>query len=240
MGSGGATVIVCAGGSGERLGIEGGKQLALVAGRPVLAWTLEALASSPEIDHIVLVCPGDRTEEYRSAAVDPLCLHIPVTFAASGSSRQASVASGLAVAPDDAHIILVHDGARPLVTPAIVSATIRALDEDPAADGAVIGQPAIDTLKIADGGVVEQTPDRSRYWAAQTPQTFRADALRAAYARARAEGFVGTDDSALVEHNGGRVLLVEGPRDNIKVTVAEDVALVEATLAFRASEGAAS
>lgn len=240
MGTGGATVIVCAGGSGERLGIEGGKQLAPVAGRPVLAWTLEALAASPEIDHIVLVCPGSRVDEYRSAAVDVLDLDIPLTFAPSGASRQASVASGLAAAPADANIILVHDGARPLVTPAIVAATIGALEEDPSADGAVIGQPAIDTLKIADGSVIVRTPDRSKYWAAQTPQTFRAAALRAAYARADEEGFVGTDDSALVEHNGGRVLLVEGPRDNIKVTVAEDIALVEATLAFRASQGAAS
>ena len=83
--------------------------------------------------------------------------------------------------------------------------------------------------------VIVETPDRSKYWAVQTPQTFRAQPLRAAYALADADGFIGTDDAAIVEHAGGRVLLVEGPRDNIKVTVAEDVALVEATLAFRAS-----
>ncbi len=99
----------------------------------------------------------------------------------------------------------------------------------------MVGQPAIDTLKIADGAVIVETPDRSKYWAVQTPQTFRAQPLRAAYALADADGFIGTDDAAIVEHAGGRVLLVEGPRDNIKVTVAEDVALVEATLAFRAS-----
>ncbi len=228
--------IVCAGGSGERLGVAGGKQLAPVAGRAVLAWTMEALDATPEIDHIVLVCPADRVDEYRAAAVDPVAPSTPVTYAPSGSSRQASVAAGVAVAPPEAEILLVHDGARPLVTPAIVASTLAALDADPRADGAVIGQPAIDTLKVADGRVVVETPERARYWAVQTPQTFRAEALRAAYARADAEGFVGTDDSALVEHAGGRVLLVEGPRDNIKVTVAEDVALVEATLAFRASE----
>ncbi len=231
-----AVAIVCAGGSGERLGIAGGKQLATVAGRPVLAWTLEALDASEQIDHIVLVCPGDRVIEYRAAAVDSQPLTTPVTYAASGPSRQASVASGVAVAPVDADIILVHDGARPLVTPAIIASTIAALDADPTAVGAVIGQPAIDTLKIADGVAIAETPDRSRYWAVQTPQTFRADALRQAYALAVADGFIGTDDAAVVEHAGGRVLLVEGPRDNIKVTVAEDVALVEATIAFRASE----
>ncbi len=231
-----AVAIVCAGGSGERLGIAGGKQLALVAGRPVLAWTLEALDASEEVDHIVLVCPSDRVDEYRSAAVDVLELSTPLTFAASGSSRQASVASGIAAAPAEAQIILVHDGARPLVTPEIVAATIAALDADAAAVGAVIGQPAIDTLKIADGTVIAETPDRSKYWAVQTPQTFREAALRAAYGRAAEDGFIGTDDAAVVEHAGGRVLLVEGPRDNIKVTVAEDIALVEAALAFRAAE----
>jgi 2-C-methyl-D-erythritol 4-phosphate cytidylyltransferase len=227
--------IVCAGGSGERLGLAGGKQLALVAGRAVLAWTIEALDATPEVDHIVLVCPAARVDEYRAAAVDSVAPATPVTFAPSGPSRQASVASGIAAAPVDADILLVHDGARPLVTPQIVASTISALHDDPTAVGVAVGQPAIDTLKIADGLVITETPDRSKYWAVQTPQTFRADALRAAYALAEADGFIGTDDAAVVEHAGGRVLLVEGPRDNIKVTVAEDVALVEATLAFRAA-----
>lgn len=230
-----AAAIVCAGGSGVRLGMAGGKQLALVAGRPVLAWTIEALDAAEEIDHIVVVCPAARVDEYRAAAVDSTALSTPVTFAPSGPSRQASVASGIAVAPPEAEILLVHDGVRPLVTPEIVAATIGALAADPSAAGAVVGQPAIDTLKIAEGNLVAETPDRSKYWAVQTPQTFRAQALRAAYTQAAADGFVGTDDAEVVEHSGGRVLLVEGPRDNIKITVAEDIALVEATLAFRAS-----
>lgn len=230
-----AAAIVCAGGSGERLGMSGGKQLALVAGRPVLAWTIEALDRAEEIDHIVLVCPADRVDEYRSAAVDSVVFSTPVTFAPSGPSRQASVASGIALAPLEAEILLVHDGARPLVTPETVSSTFSALEADPSAAGAIVGQPAIDTLKIAEGGHVAYTPDRSQFWAVQTPQTFRAEALRDAYARAAADGFVGTDDAEIVEHAGGRVLLVEGPRDNIKITVAEDMALVEATLELRAS-----
>ena len=230
-----AVAIVCSGGTGERLGVAGGKQLALVAGRPVLAWTIAALDAAEGVDHIVLVCPADRVDEYRAAVVDSLALLTPVTYAPSGVSRQASVASGIAVAPLEAEILLVHDGARPLVTPEIVASTFSALEADPLAAGVVVGHPSIDTLKIVEGGVVSETPDRAKYWAVQTPQTFRAAALRAAYAQAQAEGLVGTDDASLVEHAGGRVLLVEGPRDNIKVTVAEDVALVEATLAFRAS-----
>ena len=233
-----AVAIVCAGGSGERLGVAGGKQLASVSGRPVLAWTLEALDAADEVGHIVLVCPGDRFEEYRVAAVDVLALSSPITFAPSGPSRQASVASGIAVAPDGVEFIVVHDGARPLVTPEVVASTIAALDADPLAVGAVVGQHVIDTLKIADGGGIVETPDRAKYWAVQTPQTFRASALRAAYALADEDGFAGTDDAAVVEHSGGRVVLVEGPRDNIKITVAEDIAFVEAGLAFRiAQEG---
>ena len=233
-----AVAIVCAGGSGERLGRPGGKQLAMVAGRPVLAWTIAALDAAPEVGLIVLVCPEARTDEYREAAFGSEPPATPVVFAPSGVSRQASVASGLESVPADAEIVVVHDGARPLVTPEMVSATIAAIDADSSAAGSVIGQPAIDTLKIADGDHIERTPDRSRYWAVQTPQTFRAPALRAAFAQAAEDGFLGTDDAAVVEHAGARVLLVEGPRDNIKVTVAEDIALVEATLSFRATEGA--
>ena len=231
-----AVAIVCAGGSGERLGRAGGKQLALVAGRPVLAWTVAALDAAEEIGLIVLVCPKHRAEEYREAALGDKGVATPLLLAPSGASRQASVASGLSVTPADTEIVVVHDGARPLVTPEMVSATIAALDADASAAGAVVGQPAIDTLKIAQGDHVESTPDRSLYWTVQTPQTFRAPAMRVAFALAASDGFLGTDDAAVVEHAGGKVLLVEGARDNIKVTVAEDIALLEATLAFRARE----
>lgn len=230
-----AAAIVVAGGSGERLGLEGGKQLAVVAGRPVLSWTLLALEQAPEIDLIVVVTHPDRGEEYRAVAVEPLGLSTPVVFAPGGESRQASVASGLALTPSSVDVVLVQDGARPLLTPALVSETLAVLLADAEAAGVVVGHPSVDTLKLVDGGAVRSTPDRSRYWAVQTPQAFRTAALREAYARAAAEGFLGTDDSSLVERAGGRVLLVEGPRDNIKVTVAEDLAVVEWALLRRES-----
>jgi len=231
--------IVVAGGSGERLGREGGKQLAIVAGLPVLSWTLKALAEEPEIDLIVVVTHPERVAEYRVLAVEPLGLSVPVVFAPGGESRQASVASGLALVPESADVVIVQDGARPLLTPALVAQALAALHADPSAAGAVVGHPAVDTLKLVESGAIVSTPDRSRYWAVQTPQVFRSAALRDAYARAAAEGFVGTDDSSLVERAGGRVVVVEGPRDNLKVTVAEDLALVEAVLRDRESGGAA-
>ena len=231
--SGGITAIVVAGGTGERLGVSGGKQLALVAGRPVLSWSLLALERSGRVDGIVLVCPRQRHDEYRLTAVAPLAMGIPVVFAPSGDTRQESVASGLAATPDHAELILVHDGARPLVTPILVADVIDALEGAELAAGVVVGQPSVDTLKLVDGNRVLSTPERSRFWTVQTPQVFRARNLREAYARAETEGFCGTDDASLVERSGELVLVMEGPRDNVKITVVEDLALVEAALAFR-------
>jgi 2-C-methyl-D-erythritol 4-phosphate cytidylyltransferase len=100
-------------------------------------------------------------------------------------------------------------------------------------DGAVTGFPAIDTLKIVEGGVIKNTPDRSKVWVAQTPQAFRANILRLAHRHALADGFVGTDDASLVERIGGMVKLVLGPRDNVKLTVPEDFGAVKAGLELR-------
>ncbi len=230
--------IVVAGGTGERLGLEGGKQLACVGGRPVLSWTVEALAASRRIDAIVVVCHPDRVDEYRTTAVEPLGIDVDVRYAPGGDTRQQSVANGLAVLGYDTDVVLVQDGARPLLTPDLVVRALDSLDADGSAAGVVVGHPAIDTLKVAAAdGVIVSTPDRSRFWAVQTPQIFRAQALREAYASAEAEGFTGTDDSSLVERAGGRVVLVEGPRDNLKITVPEDLVLVEAALKFREGGG---
>ncbi len=146
------------------------------------------------------------------------------------------MAAGIAVAPPEAEILLVHDGARPLVTPEIVASTIAALEVDPLAVGAVVGQPAIDTLKIADGDGHRR--DAGPLEATGRCRRRRRFARRRCAPRTRRPTRTGSSAPTtppLVEHAGGRVLLVEGPRDNIKVTVAEDLALVEATLAFRAS-----
>lgn len=230
--------IIVAGGSGERSGLEGGKQLAIVAGLPVLSWTVRALDEAPEVELIVVVTHPDRGDEYRAVAVEPLGLSTPIVFAPGGDSRQASVASGLAAVPESADVVLVQDGARPLLTADLVTRTLAALHESSGAAGVVVGHPVFDTLKIVTDGAVSSTPDRSRYWAVQTPQAFTSSVLRAAYARAAEEGFVGTDDSSLVERAGGRVVLVEGPRDNIKVTVADDLTLVESALRRRESGAA--
>lgn len=226
--------VIVAGGSGERSGLAGGKQLASIAGEPVLAHTLRAVAGCGLIDHIVVVAHPDRVAEYRQTAVAPVAPQQPVEIVGGGATRQLSVAAGLAAVPSDAELIAVHDGARPLITPDVITDAIEALGADPTVDGVVVGHPAYDTIKVVDAdGRVMRTADRATLWIAQTPQVFRASALRRAYASAAAGGLEGTDDAALVEAAGGTVLMVPGPRDNIKVTVPEDLALVERALAER-------
>ncbi len=228
-----AAAIVVAGGSGSRLGASGGKQLATLLGVPVVSWALKALDAASDVGLIVIVCPPDRVDDFAEAA-ESLCLETPLRFASSGPTRQESVASGLAQVPSAVELIAIHDGARPLLRPETVGEAIALLGASPAADGVAVGHPSIDTVKFVDDGRITSTPDRSTIWMAQTPQIFRAPVLREAMRSAEENGFVGTDDASVVEHFGAMVLMFEGPRDNIKITVAEDIALAEAVLAQRA------
>ncbi len=225
-------VILAAGGMGERFGCDGGKQLVELCGRPLLAHTLEACASVERVGLVVAVVHPDRLEEHATALAETAG-DTEVRFVPGGERRQDSVAAGLAEVPEDIRFIAVHDGARPLVTTDEFLGAIRLLEAEPALDGAAVGYPSVDTLKIVEDGRVLETPDRSRYWIAQTPQVFRGPALRRAYASAQLAGREGTDDSSLVEAAGGFVRMIEGPRENIKITVAEDLAFAETVVAAR-------
>lgn len=222
--------VILAGGTGDRFGREGGKQLVEIAGKPVLTWSAETFDAVGDIGLIVIVCPEERHEEYLKRAVDPFPFVTPVVLAPSGVIRQESSFSGLEYVPDDFEYVVMHDGARPLVTPQLVEHTIATVKGNLDCDGAIVAHPAIDTLKVVENGVVMGTPDRSVFWNAQTPQVFRTGIIRRAHAAALSDGFVGTDDSALIERLGGRVLVVEGPRDNMKLTVPEDYDLLRAAV----------
>ncbi len=222
--------IILAGGSGERFGKEGGKQLVEIAGKPVLTWSAEAFDAVGDIGLIVVVCPEDRADEYLRRAIDPFPFVTPVVVAPSGPTRQESAFSGLEYVPEAYEYVILHDGARPLITPELISHTIATLKGNSDCDGAVVAHPAVDTLKVVENGVIVGTPDRNVFWNAQTPQVFRAGIYRRAHASALSDGFVGTDDSALIERLGGRVLVVEGKRDNLKLTYPEDYELLEAAV----------
>lgn len=214
--------IILAGGTGERFGKEGGKQLVEIAGKPVLTWSAEAFDAVGDVGLIVVVCPEERADEYLRRAIDPFPFVTPVVTAPAGSIRQESAFSGLEYVGDEFEYVVLHDGARPLITPDLIQHTINTVKGNFDADGAVVAHPAVDTLKVVENGVIMGTPDRSVFWNAQTPQVFRAGVYRRAHASALSDGFVGTDDSALIERMGGKVLVVEGKRDNIKLTVPED------------------
>lgn len=234
--AGDVCAVIVAGGCGQRFGNPGGKQLVNVAGRPLMTWSIMAFDRSVNVGAIVVVCPADRMEEMRRVAIDPYGLRTPIRFAFAGETRQDSTRSGLSAVPEGFTYVAIHDAARPLITTEAIDRAICALRCTPAADGAVCGQPAIDTLKIVRGNAIQSTPQRSMFWAAQTPQIFKVDVMRRAHEAAIADGFVGTDDSSLVERIGGNVLCVDSPRDNLKVTLPEDLRPVTAILLGRMSD----
>ena len=226
--------VIVAGGCGSRFGNARGKLLVDVAGRPLLTWAVEAFDRSALTDAIVVVCQEERTDEMRRCAIEPFGFSSPVSFAPAGGTRQDSSRAGvMAAAAGSFDIVAIHDGARPLIRPETIDAALGMLEAAPELDGVVCGQPAVDTLKLMDGERIESTPPRSSYWTVQTPQIFRVPAMLSAYELADAEGFAGTDDSSVVERAGGNVVCMQSPRDNIKVTMPEDLFMADALLRAR-------
>ena len=186
----------------------------------------------------MIVCAPDRADEVR-AIISDLALSKPVIFADAGEVRQESVASGLAAMPRGYAYVAIHDAARPLIETSTIERAIAVLRSDPALAGTLVSARVTDTLKLVEDGIVVSTPDRSFYWAAQTPQTFRTRVLEDAYANAAFEDFIGTDDASLVERAGGIVRCVEPASPNIKVTFPEDLAVAETLLGVRMDRGEA-
>ena len=192
--------IVVAAGSGTRFGSP--KQFALINERRIVDWAVETSRISS--DGVVVVLPAEQAQ--REGGV------------AGGATRSASVRCGLAAVPQDTTIICVHDAARPFASEYLFDEVIDAVCAG--ADGAVPGLPVVDTIKFIDAAnVVKSTPDRSQLVAVQTPQAFRANVLR----QAHQNNPEGTDDSTLVETNGGKVVVVMGDPLNRKITTPEDL-----------------
>jgi 2-C-methyl-D-erythritol 4-phosphate cytidylyltransferase/2-C-methyl-D-erythritol 2,4-cyclodiphosphate synthase len=227
------TAVVAAAGSGRRMGREVNKVFLPLAGRPILGRSAAAVASCQEVDRlVVVVAPGE--EERAAEILTSLALAKPWRVVTGGAERQHSVANALAAVPADADIILIHDGARPLVDAATVGAAIAAAREHGAAGVAV---PVKDTIKTVDeAGCIAATPDRRTLWAIQTPQVFAASLLREAYAAAAADGVLATDDAALVERLGHKVRIVPGSYRNLKITTPEDMVMAHALLESEAEK----
>lgn len=222
--------IVVAGGSGRRFG--GPKQYESLAGRPVLEWAVRACRACSA--GVVLVVPETSGPETSGAAAADTGRYGADTIVTGGATRADSVRRGLAAVPADAEVIVVHDAARPLASGALFAAVVAALSEA-GVDGAVPGLAPGDTIKAVDGhGIVTSTLDRSALVAVQTPQAFRAEALRRAHGRAEPGA---TDDAMLVEALGGRVRVVPGESHNVKITDPGDLAVAEHLLAERGGWG---
>lgn len=221
------TAVIVAGGSGTRFG--GDKLMAELAGEPVLVHTLRAFNNSPVIREIVLV-----TRESTMTDMARLCKACELTkvslVVAGGETRALSSYAGVMAASENAGIIAIHDGARPLVTEKIIEDAVWQAYRHTAAVPAI---PMRDTVKKAEKGVVTETPDRNGLYAVQTPQCFQADLIRAALTDAVKNAPDVTDDCMAVERIGGSVHLTEGSEENLKITTPLDLALAEIILKGR-------
>jgi 2-C-methyl-D-erythritol 4-phosphate cytidylyltransferase len=215
----GAVALVVAAGRGERLGSERPKAFVMLAGRPMVEWSIAALRASEAVEEVVVALP-----EGESAPAG--CVGV-----LGGVVRSASVRAALAGSASSGDPVIVHDAARPLLTPELARAVLAGLD---GVDGAVAAAPVADTIKeTGDDRIVARTLERDRLWAIQTPQVFRRAALERALDVDDDVLAAATDDAWLLERAGGRIRVVEAPRENLKVTTELDLRVAEALLAER-------
>ena len=216
--------VLVAAGRGERLGLDQPKAFANLGGDPLLAESLRRLDDSGWVDAIVVVAPAGWEEPAILLAEELGCGKVSACVA-GGAERADSVRNGLAEVPEDAVAVLVHDAARPLVSDEVIGRVLAPLSEG--WDGVVPGLPVADTLKrVGDGGAVLETVARDSLYAVQTPQAFPVDTLR----RALASHGGATDCAGSVEAAGGRVTVVAGDPQLLKVTTADDLAKIASWL----------
>lgn len=219
--------VVVAAGRGARMGSATPKQFLPLLGRPLLAHTLDALLSHPAVDGATVAIPHGWHDRVVGEVLPHLTVDKPVRLVAGGASRAESVRRGLARVPRSVHVVLVHDGARPRIGSALIDRLLEAVARHGAAIPAL---PATDTLKErTPSGFVKRTLDRARIVCVQTPQAFRRDVIERAYARVRAPERI-TDCSGVVEQAGGKIAIVAGERENLKVTEPMDLAIVASLL----------
>jgi len=219
------TAIIPAAGIGSRMHAERAKQMLELDGVPVLVHTLRRFEECEAVDQIILALQPNLTTEVLGLMARYNFKKI-ARVVAGGAERQDSVYRGLQVVKEEnAGIIIVHDAVRPFVKPEEIRTVIQRADSTGAA---LMALAATDTIKQVKSGRVQRTLDRRRIYYAQTPQAFRFSILREAFERAYADGFMGTDESQLVERLGQRVSIVEGSAINIKITRPFDLSLAEA------------
>lgn len=211
----GAPALIVAAGSGQRLGAGGPKALVPLGGRPLYAWSVDAMRKAASVDRVIVCVPPGRSADFTEPRIETVD---------GGETRSDSVANGLARLDPTDEVVVVHDAARPLVTPELIDRAVAGLAAEPTLDALIAAAPVTDTIKrLAPGRRVEKTLDRSTLVSVQTPQVFRVAALREAIASG--DLATATDDASLIEAAGGAVGVIEAPSGNIKVTVPGDLEL---------------
>jgi 2-C-methyl-D-erythritol 4-phosphate cytidylyltransferase len=226
--------IIPAGGSGTRMGGDIPKQYLMLGGMPILVHTLMAFQEAALVDTIYLVLPDEDVSQAPQKILSWYNLAKVERILPGGERRQDSVKKGVDLLGSDYDLVVIHDGVRPFVSPEIIN---RAIIEAVQHQAVTIGLPVTDTIKKVDGRrCVCETVDREQLWLTQTPQVFSAPLLKKAYESAYADHYYGTDDAALIERMGEKVIMIMGSYDNIKITTAIDLEWGECIFQMRQSK----
>jgi 2-C-methyl-D-erythritol 4-phosphate cytidylyltransferase len=221
--------LIPAAGSGRRMGCGVEKQFLQLGGKPLLAHTLARFEATAAITRIVIIVPPGREKYCRQEIVQPAGFRKVSHIVAGAETRQRSVTKGFRCLSGDVDVVVVHDGARPFVTPTLIQSAIAAAARD---GSAIVAIPESDTLKrVAADGTVVETLDRRYLWRAQTPQAFRREILRDALVHAERHHLDATDEAALVECLPHPVRIISGSTWNFKITSPDDLRLAELLLA---------
>jgi 2-C-methyl-D-erythritol 4-phosphate cytidylyltransferase len=225
-----ATAIIVSAGQGRRFGGNIPKNFLSLCGRPMLLRTVDRFLAARTIDNLIIVVAADQLSRAGAMLDEDAALKKAGAYLlqSGGATRQESVRRGLEMTDADCDIVVIHDGARPFVSPELIDRCVEAARDK----GAVVaGLPARDTIKlVSPDGSIESTPPRELLWEIQTPQAFRHEIISAAHEWAARTGVEATDDAALVEKKCERVFVLEGERSNLKITFADDFWLAETML----------
>ena len=222
------SAIIVAAGQGTRMQDPQRKQYLSLAGLPILTRTLVVFDKCDLVEQIILVIPQDDFSFCQKNILKAAGLTGNIILVAGGERRQDSVFSGLKALEPECSIVVIHDGVRPFLQNHQLIAAIEGARESGAC---IMGVPAYETLKQVDASShIIRTLKRDDVWLAQTPQAFRYDLIRKAHDRARVEGYSATDDASLVERLGGTVKIIPGSRNNIKITIKEDLEMARLLL----------
>ncbi len=222
------TALIPAAGMGRRMGKAVAKQFLPLGDKPMLAHTLLAFQRASEVDEIIPILSKEDMESCLRDVIEQYHITKVRTLVVGGKERQDSVMNGLQKLEKDASIVLVHDGVRPFVTHDMIRESIEIARKG---ECVAVGVPLKDTVKeVDDKHMVRHTLERNRLWAVQTPQTFPVKILKRAYEESYKHKAYGTDDAVLVERAGGKVRIIMGSYENIKITTPEDLLLAEEIL----------